>query len=128
MVLCEKALAMDAAQAREMVDAIERNGVANFVWFNYRRVPAISLAKQVIDEGRIGRPFHYRAQYLQDWTINPDLPLGGQTLWRLDAEVAGSGVSGDLVAHSVDTAMWLNGRITSVTGMTEVFIKERPVQ
>jgi hypothetical protein len=67
------------------------------------------VAKQVVDEGRIGRPFHYRAQYLQDWTISPDLPLGGQTLWRLDADVAGAGVTGDLLSHSIDTAMWLNG-------------------
>jgi predicted dehydrogenase len=128
MVLCEKPLAMDGAQAREMVDAVERAGVPNFVWFNYRRVPAITLAKQVIDEGRVGRPFHYRAQYLQDWTINPDLPLGGQTLWRLDAEVAGAGVTGDLISHSVDTALWLNGPISAVTAMTEIFVKERPVQ
>lgn len=128
MVLCEKPLAMNGAQAREMTAAIEKAGVPNMVWFNYRRVPSISLAKQVVDEGRIGRPFHYRAQYLQDWTISEDLPLGGATLWRLDADVAGSGVSGDLVAHSIDTAMWLNGRITEVTGMTEIFIKERAMQ
>jgi predicted dehydrogenase len=128
MVLCEKPLAMNGAQAREMTAAIEKAGVPNMVWFNYRRVPSITLAKQVVDEGRIGRPFHYRAQYLQDWTISEDLPLGGATLWRLDADVAGSGVSGDLVAHSIDTAMWLNGRITEVTGMTEIFIKERAMQ
>lgn len=128
IVLCEKPLAMTGDEARVMTEAIEKSGVPNMVWFNYRRVPAIALTKQVVDEGRIGRPFHYRAQYLQDWTISPDLPLGGATLWRLDADVAGSGVSGDLVSHSVDTAMWLNGRITSVTGMTEIFVKERAVQ
>lgn len=128
MVLCEKPLAMNGAEAREMTDTVERAGVPNMVWFNYRRVPAIALAKQVVDEGRIGRPFHYRAQYLQDWTISPELPQGGATLWRLEAEVAGSGVSGDLVSHSVDTALWLNGPIASVTGMTEIFVKERPVQ
>ena len=81
------------------------------VWFNYRRVPAISLAKQLVDEGRIGRPFHYRATYLQDWTIAEDVPQGGAALWRLDAAVAGSGVTGDLLAHSIDTAEWLNGPI-----------------
>jgi predicted dehydrogenase len=128
MVLCEKPLAMDGAQAREMTDAVERAGVANMVWFNYRRVPAVALAKQVVEEGRIGRPFHYRAQYLQDWTISPDLPLGGQTLWRLDADAAGAGVSGDLLAHSIDTALWLNGPISAVSGMTEVFVKERALQ
>jgi len=128
MILCEKPLAMNGAEAREMTAAVERAGVANMVWFNYRRVPAIALARQVIEEGRIGRPFHYRAQYLQDWTINPNLPLGGPTLWRLDGEVAGAGVTGDLISHSVDTALWLNGPITAVTAMTEIFIKERPVQ
>jgi len=128
MVLCEKPLAMNGAEAREMTEAIERAGVPNLVWFNYRRVPAIALAKQVAEEGRLGTVFHYRAQYLQDWTISPDLPMGGATLWRLDAEEAGAGVSGDLVSHSVDTALWLNGPIESVVGMTEVFVKERAIQ
>jgi predicted dehydrogenase len=128
VILCEKPLAMNAAEAREMTEAVERAGVANFVWFNYRRVPAIALARQVVEEGRLGQVFHYRAQYLQDWTISPDLPLGGATLWRLDAEEAGAGVSGDLVSHSVDSALWLNGPIASVSGMTEVFVKERALQ
>ncbi len=128
MVLCEKPLAMDLAEASAMTDAVERAGVANYVWFNYRRVPAIALAKQIVDEGRLGRVFHYRACYLQDWTISPDLPQGGQTLWRLDKEVAGSGVTGDLISHSVDTAIWLNGPVTKVVGDTETFIKERPLQ
>jgi predicted dehydrogenase len=127
-ILCEKPLAMNVVQGEEMVAAVEKAHVPNLVWFNYRRVPAIALAKQVVDEGRIGRPFHYRAQYLQDWTINPNLPLGGATLWRLDGDVAGAGVTGDLISHSVDTAIWLNGPITRVTAMTEIFVKERPVQ
>ncbi len=125
MVLCEKPLAMNAAEAEEMVRAVEAAGVPNMVWFNYRRVPAVALAKQIIDEGRIGRPFHYRATYLQDWTISPDLPQGGDALWRLDVHAAGSGVTGDLLAHSIDTAMWLNGPIRSVVAKTETFIKER---
>ena len=125
MVLCEKPLAMNNAEAEEMTRAVEQAGVANMVWFNYRRVPAISLAKQLCDEDRIGRPFHYRATYLQDWTISPDVPQGGAALWRLDAGVAGSGVTGDLLAHSIDTAMWLNGPIARVTARTETFIKER---
>ena len=95
------------------------------VWYNYRRVPAVTLAKQLIDEGRLGKIFHYRAKFLQDWTISQDLPQGGDGLWRLDADVAGSGVTGDLLAHCIDTAMWLNGPIQSVTAMTETFIKER---
>ena len=88
-------------------------------------MPAIALAKQVIDEGRIGRPFHFRATYLQDWTIAEDVPQGGAALWRLDANVAGSGVTGDLLAHSIDTAMWLNGPITRVVARTETFVKQR---
>ena len=128
MILCEKPLAMNLAEASEMTEAVERAGVANFVWFNYRRVPAITLAKQIVDEGRLGRVFHYRAYYLQDWTISPDLPQGGQTLWRLDKDVAGSGVTGDLISHSVDTAIWLNGPMTKVVGDVETFIKERPLQ
>jgi predicted dehydrogenase len=125
MILCEKPLAMNIAEAEEMTAAVEKAGVPNMVWFNYRRVPAITLAKQVVDEGRIGRPFHYRATYLQDWTISEDVPQGGAALWRLDAAVAGSGVTGDLLAHSIDTAMWLNGPIVSVTAATETFVKER---
>ena len=128
MILCEKPLAMNAEEGAEMTEAVERAGVANMVWFNYRRVPAVALGRQLVEEGRIGRPFHYRAKYLQDWTIDPDLPQGGATLWRLDAEVAGSGVTGDLLAHSIDTATWLNGPIESVSATTETFIKERALQ
>lgn len=125
MVLCEKPLAMNVAQAEQMVAAVEKAGVPNMIWYNYRRVPAISLAKQLVDEGRVGKPFHYRATYLQDWTISPDVPQGGDALWRLDAAVAGSGVTGDLLAHSIDTAMWLNGPIVRVTAKTKTFVTER---
>jgi predicted dehydrogenase len=125
MILCEKPLSMNAAEGQEMVDAVEKAGVANTVWYNYRRVPAVSLAKKLIDDGRLGRIFHYRANFLQDWTISEDLPQGGAGLWRIDAKAAGSGVTGDLLAHCIDTALWLNGPIKSVTAMTETFIKER---
>lgn len=125
MVVCEKPLAMTVAEAEQMVAAVEKAGVPNMVWFNYRRVPSIALAKQIVDEGRIGRAFHYRATYLQDWTIAEDVPQGGPGLWRLDADVAGSGVTGDLLAHSIDTAIWLTGGIEKVTAITETFIKER---
>ena len=125
MVLCEKPLAMNAAAALKMVAAVEKAKVPNMVWYNYRRVPAVTLAKQLITEGKLGRIFHYRAKFLQDWTISKDLPQGGQGLWRLDVGVAGSGVTGDLLAHCIDTAMWLNGGIDTVTGLTETFIKER---
>ncbi len=125
MVMCEKPLGRNAAEAEKMVGAVESAKTPNMVWYNYRRVPAVALAKQLIDEGRLGRIFHYRAKFLQDWTISADLPQGGAGLWRLDASVAGSGVTGDLLAHCIDTAMWLNGPIDTVTAMTETFIKER---
>jgi predicted dehydrogenase len=125
MVLCEKPLGRDAAEAKSMTDAAESAKVPNMVWYNYRRVPALTLLKNLIDEGRFGKIFHYRAKFLQDWTISQDLPQGGEGLWRLDVAVAGSGVTGDLLAHTIDTAMWLNGPITEVTAMTETFIKER---
>jgi len=125
MVLCEKPLSMNAAEGEEMCQAVEEAGVPNTVWYNYRRVPAVTLAKNLIDEGRLGQIFHYRAQFLQDWTISSELPQGGEGLWRLDAAAAGSGVTGDLLAHCIDTAIWLNGGIDSVTAMTETFIKER---
>jgi predicted dehydrogenase len=125
MVMSEKPLGMNAAEAERMVDAVDKAGVPNMVWYNYRRVPAVVLAKQLIDEGRLGKIFHYRAKFLQDWTISKDLPQGGAALWRLDVKAAGSGVTGDLLAHCIDTAMWLNGSIDQVTGMTETFIKER---
>jgi predicted dehydrogenase len=125
IVMCEKPLGRNAAESKKMVDAVETAKVANMVWYNYRRVPAVTLAKQFIDEGKFGKIFHYRAKFLQDWTISADLPQGGQGLWRLDVNVAGSGVTGDLLAHCIDTAMWLNGGITKVMGMTETFIKER---
>ncbi len=125
MILCEKPLAMNAAEGEEMCKAVEKAGVLNTVWYNYRRVPAVSLAKQLIDEGRLGKIFHYRAVFLQDWTISEDLPQGGAGLWRLDSAAAGSGVTGDLLAHCIDTAIWLNGSMSDVTAMTETFIKER---
>jgi predicted dehydrogenase len=125
MILCEKPLARTGAEALKMVNAIEKAGVPNMVWYNYRRVPAVTLAKRLIDEGRLGRIFHYRAKFLQDWTISPELPQGGTGLWRLDAKVAGSGVTGDLLAHCIDTAIWLNGDVSQVSAMTETFIKER---
>jgi predicted dehydrogenase len=124
-ILCEKPLALNGEEGQRMVEVIEQAGVPNTVWYNYRRVPAVTLAKQLIDEGRLGRIFHYRANFLQDWTINADLPQGGAALWRLDAQAAGSGVTGDLLAHCIDTALWLNGSIQDVSAMTEIFVKER---
>src|SRR5438876_9475264 len=118
MILCEKPLAMNSAEGKRMVEAVEKAGVANTVWYNYRRIPAVTLAKWLIDEGRLGKVYHYRAKFLQDWTISSDLPQGGEGLWRLDVQVAGSGVTGDLLAHTVDTAIWLNGPIEEVTAVS----------
>ena len=125
MILCEKPIAMNVAEGEEMCQAVEKAGVPNMVWYNYRRVPAVTHAKNIIEKGDLGRIFHYRANFLQDWTISEDLPQGGEALWRLDAKAAGSGVTGDLLAHCIDTAIWLNGGIKDVSGMTETFVKER---
>ncbi len=124
-ICCEKPLALNVAQGEKMVKSIEKAGVANLVSFNYRRVPAVTLAKQLIDEGRLGRIFHYRANFLQDWTISPNVPQGGMATWRLDVKAAGSGVIGDLLAHCIDTAMWHNGPIIDVCAMTETFVTQR---
>jgi predicted dehydrogenase len=130
MILCEKPLSRNLAEGEKMVEAIEKAGVGGIplkstVWYNYRRLPAVSLAKQIIDSGKLGKIYHYRANFLQDWTISADLPQGGEGLWRMDLEAAGSGVTGDLLAHCIDTAMWLNGAITDVSAVTETFVKER---
>jgi len=125
MILCEKPLARNLEESQVMVDAIEAAGVKNTVWYNYRRIPAVTLAKNIIESGKLGKIYHYRANFLQDWTINENLPQGGEALWRMDAAVAGSGVVGDLLSHCVDTAIWLNGGIKEVSGMTETFVKER---
>ena len=125
IVMCEKPLGRNAEEARLMVAAVDAAKVPNMVWYNYRRVPAVALLKQLIQEGKLGRIFHYRAKFLQDWTISQELPQGGEGLWRLDVSVAGSGVTGDLLAHNIDTALWLNGPIDSLTAMTETFVKQQ---
>src|SRR3989440_3112934 len=107
MILCEKPLAMNGPEALKMVEAVEKAGVPNMVWYNYRRVPAVTFAKQLIEQGKLGKIFHYRAKFLQDWTISADLPQGGQGLWRLDVAAGGSGVTGDLPAHCRDSSRWL---------------------
>jgi predicted dehydrogenase len=128
MVATEKPLAMNSEEGRKMVEAETKSGKKTMVWFNQRRFPAVTLAKQVIDSGALGRIFHYRATYLQDWTISADAPLGGNTFWRLDVKEAGSGVTGDLLAHSLDIAMWLNGPIVELSAFTKTFIEERKRQ
>jgi predicted dehydrogenase len=128
MILCEKPLARTLEESAAMLAAVEKSGVKNTVWYNYRRIPAVTLAKQLIDSGKLGKIYHYRANFLQDWTINADLPQGGEGLWRMDAAVAGSGVLGDLLSHCIDTAIWLNGGVKEVTALTETFVKERTHQ
>jgi len=120
-ILCEKPLAMDAAEAREMLDAAEVAGVCHMVAFNYRRVPAIVLAKQLIEEGAIGEVRHFYAAYYQDWLVDPAY---GHT-WRHDAKRGGSGAHGDLNSHTVDLARYLVGEVEAVSGAKETFIKER---
>ena len=114
-IFCEKPLAMNSDEARKMVTAVKKANVINMVCFNYRRVPAIALAKQLIDEGKIGDIFHIRAVYLQDWIIDPDFPL----VWRLKKEIAGSGSHGDLSAHIIDLARYLVGEFDEVSGNGE---------
>lgn len=122
-VFCEKPLALTLADSRAMLEAVEAAGVKHMIGFNYRFAPAVQLAKKLIDEGRLGRIFHFRAQFLQDWIIDPDFPL----VWRLQKEIAGSGAHGDLGAHLIDLAHFLVGGMTEVVGMNETFIKERPL-
>jgi predicted dehydrogenase len=122
-VFCEKPLANTLAEARQMVDAVKQAGVVGMVNFNYRRVPAVQLAKQLIDDGRLGQIYHWRAVYLQDWIMDPNFPL----VWRLNKDAAGAGALGDLGAHIIDLARMLVGEITSLTGLTQTFIKRRPV-
>ena len=121
IVACEKPMAMNGAEAERMTAAARKSGQINTVWFNYRRVPAIAFAKQLVDEGRIGRVYHFRALYLQDWTMDPSVPL----LWRMDKDVAGSGVTGDLHSHIVDISSYLAGDIESVAGASQIFVNER---
>jgi predicted dehydrogenase len=122
-VLCEKPLANNLAEAREMLEAARKAGTIAVVNYNYRRVPAVQLAKKLIAEGAIGEVRHWRAVYLQDWINDPNFPL----VWRLKKELAGSGALGDIAAHITDLGMYLVGPITEVVGTMSTFIKERPV-
>jgi predicted dehydrogenase len=122
MVICEKPLANTVAEAESMVEAVKRNNVPNAVCFNYRRIPAIALIRRMIEDGRIGKVYHFRGVYLQDWIVDPNFPL----VWRLVGEIAGSGSHGDLNAHLIDDALYLLGPITEVSGMLDTFIKQRP--
>jgi predicted dehydrogenase len=123
-VLCEKPLANTLEEAQEMLSAARKAGTIAMVNFNYRRVPAVQLAKRLIDEGRIGEIRHFRANYLQDWILDPQFPL----VWRMKKDLAGSGALGDIGAHIVDLGQYLVGQITEVVGMMETFVKQRPLE
>src|SRR5687768_9348179 len=123
-VFCEKPLTFTLKDAREMLDAVRKAGVVHMVNFNYRCVPALALAQQMISGGEIGEVRHFRATYLQDWLVDPKFPMN----WRLRKEAAGSGANGDLNAHHVDMARFLVGEIAEVVGMQKTFISERPAE
>jgi predicted dehydrogenase len=120
-VLCEKPIARNSDEARRMLDAARTAGIQHMVGFNYRRLPAVALAKRLIEQGKIGQVFHFNAVYYQDWLVDPNFPY----VWRHDAKVAGSGAHGDMNAHLVDLARFLVGDIEAVCGAQEIFIKER---
>lgn len=122
-LFCEKPQALNYEQAREMYEEAEKAGIKHYLNHNYRRCPAVRLAKRLIDEGRIGRIYHWRGAYLQSWIADPSFPL----TWHLRKETAGSGPQGDLNSHSVDLARYLVGEISSVSAMTKRFIDERPL-
>ena len=121
IVLCEKPLAMNLPEAKRMAEAARK--VPTLVWFNYRRVPAIALAKQLVEQGKIGKPYHYRATYLQSWGGDPERA----GVWRFRKADAGSGVMGDLLSHSLDLALLLNGKIAEVSSLLETFVPNREV-
>ncbi len=121
-VFCEKPFTVSLAEAEKALDAVTKAGVKHMLGFNYRRVPAVALARNLIESGRLGRIYHWRAVYLQDWIMDPQFPR----IWKLDKKVAGSGAHHELNSHLVDLALYLVGRITRVSGMDQTFITERP--
>jgi len=123
VVFCEKPLANTVKEAEKMLAAVKKAGVLHMICHNYRRAPAVMLARQLIEEGKLGRLYHYRGTYLQDWVADPNVPL----VWRLRKEAAGSGALGDIASHSLDLARFLVGEIAEVTGALETFVKERPL-
>lgn len=123
IVFCEKPLANTLAEAEQMLKAVRANGCVHMLCHNYRRVPAVTLARELISGGRIGEIYHYRGTYLQDWLVDPDFPR----VWRLEKAKAGSGALGDLLSHSIDLARYLVGEITEVSGLLKTFITERPL-
>jgi predicted dehydrogenase len=123
IVFCEKPIGNTLAEAKTMLDAVQKAKVQNAVFHNYRKAPAMALAKQLVEEGKIGHVYHVRAVYLQDWIVDPSFPL----VWRLQKSVAGSGTLGDLAAHIIDAARFLAGEFDEVCGHMTTFVKERPL-
>ena len=123
-VICEKPLARTVEEAAAMYEAARKSNSVNMVAFNYRRTPAVALAKKYIEDGSIGRIINFRATYLQDWSADPDSPLS----WRFQKSVAGSGAVGDILTHVLDLARYLAGEVTGVSAMTNHIITERPLQ
>jgi predicted dehydrogenase len=123
-ILCEKPLARSVAEAEMMARAVKQARVVNMVCHNYRRIPAIALARQMIERGELGKVFHFRARYAQDWIVDPKFPL----VWRLQSNVAGSGALGDIFSHIVDLARYLVGEFKEVCAITETFVKQRPLE
>jgi predicted dehydrogenase len=122
-VLCEKPLALSLEESRRMLEAVNKNGVVNMICHNYRFAPAVQYARQLIKSGRLGKIYHIRATFLQDWLMDPNIPL----TWRLKKEVSGSGTLGDLGAHIIDLARFLVGEFSEVVGMMDTFVKKRPL-
>lgn len=123
-VICEKPLARTGAEAKTMFEAAKKSGAIHMVAFNYRRTPAVALARKYIEEGRIGRILNFRGTYLQDWSADPNGPLS----WRFQKKIAGSGTVGDIGTHVVDFARYLVGEISAVNAMVHTYVKDRPLQ
>lgn len=121
-IICEKPLARNLSEAKEMLKEVEKAGVKHMICFNYRKVPALALARELIQNNELGKIYHFRAQYLQDWITDPEFPL----VWRLKKELSGTGANGDLNSHVIDLARFLVGEISQVIGMQETFITQRP--
>jgi predicted dehydrogenase len=123
-IISEKPLARNGAEAKTMYDAVKNAGIVHMVAFNYRRTPAVALAKKYIEEGAIGEILNFRGTYLQDWSADPDGPLS----WRFQKKIAGSGSLGDIGTHVVDLARYLCGEITQVNTQLKTWVKTRPIQ
>lgn len=123
-VLCEKPLALTVKQAQAMLTAAQKSKIVHMVCHNYRRIPAIALAKKMITEGALGQIYHYHARYAQDWLVDPDIALS----WRLDKKTSGSGALGDINSHIIDLARYLVGEFTKVNAVMQTFIPERPME